>query len=225
MHWQDPDLPAATPSAACVDVRYRIRCPALPVDHARDLRRALAEFWPWLENEPEAGIHAIHGAESGNGWLRPEDPDARLALSRRTRLAVRLPRSRLEAAAQLCGATLQVGADAIAVGEMRTHALQPHATMFARYIAIEADLEEEFLRLCSAQLQAAGIQAPRMLAGRCHAVRDDGAARRCRSLMLDGLDPEPSLRLQQQGLGPARLLGCGIFLPHKSIAPVAAARE
>lgn len=221
MHWQDPDLPAAAPpAAACVDVRYRIRCPSLPVDHARNLRRALTGFWPWLEDEPEAGIHAIHGAESGNGWLRPEDPDARLPLSRRTRLAVRLPRSRLEAAAQLCGATLEVGADALAVGDMRRHDLQPHATMFARYIAIEAEDEEEFLRACAAQLQAAGIQVPRMMAGRCHPVRDDATTRQCRSLMLDGLDPEPSLRLQQQGLGPARLLGCGIFLPHKSIAPV-----
>ncbi|MDE0301598.1 MAG: type I-MYXAN CRISPR-associated protein Cas6/Cmx6, partial [Gammaproteobacteria bacterium] len=35
------------------------------------------------------------------------------------------------------------------------------------------------------------------------------------------LDPEQSVNLQRQGLGPERLLGCGLFLPHKSIAPVA----
>jgi hypothetical protein len=38
--------------------------------------------------------------------------------------------------------------------------------------------------------------------------------------MLHALSPEQSLRLQQHGLGPQRLLGCGIFVPHKSAAAV-----
>ncbi|PIV74684.1 MAG: hypothetical protein COW56_04530, partial [Rhodocyclales bacterium CG17_big_fil_post_rev_8_21_14_2_50_68_7] len=39
-------------------------------------------------------------------------------------------------------------------------------------------------------------------------------------LMLHGLSPEDSLRMQSSGLGTNRTLGCGIFIPHKSIAPV-----
>ena len=42
------------------------------------------------------------------------------------------------------------------------------------------------------------------------------------SMMLHGLGPEQSLRLQQRGLGPHRLLGCGLFVPHKSAAAVGA---
>jgi CRISPR/Cas system CSM-associated protein Csm4 (group 5 of RAMP superfamily) len=38
--------------------------------------------------------------------------------------------------------------------------------------------------------------------------------------MLADLKPEESLRLQQQGLGPHRLMGCGIFIPHKGIDAV-----
>ncbi len=224
MHWQDPDLPQTPPATSnSLDIRYRIRCTALPVDHAHELRQALTEVWPWLSEEPQAGIHAIHGAESGNGWIRPEDPDARLALSRRTRLSLRLPLHRMEEAAQLRGATLHIGPDTLEIGEARPHKLQPHATVFARYVALEAEEEEDFLRQCEVELQALDVQAPRMLAGRLHTVRDGATTLQCRSLMLDGLLPHASLQLQQQGLGPARLLGCGLFLPHKSIAPIAAA--
>jgi hypothetical protein len=40
------------------------------------------------------------------------------------------------------------------------------------------------------------------------------------SLMLHGLTAVDSLRLQERGLGRHRLLGCGIFVPHKSAAAV-----
>jgi hypothetical protein len=40
------------------------------------------------------------------------------------------------------------------------------------------------------------------------------------SLMLHALPPDQSLRLQHHGLGVHRLLGCGIFVPHKSAAAV-----
>lgn len=223
MHWQEEDAPPPRVAPDVVDIRYRIRCKALPVDHARDLRSALLAVWPWLADEPLAGVHTIHGAESGNGWIRPDDPTAYLPLSRRTRLALRLPYHRLEEARELSGITLQVGPDPMVIEDSRLHPLQAQGTVFARYVAIETENEEEFLSLCAEQLQAIGIEAPRMMAGRTHPVAGSGRALLCRSLMLDGLDPEQSVSLQRQGLGPERLLGCGLFLPHKSIAPVAAA--
>ena len=40
------------------------------------------------------------------------------------------------------------------------------------------------------------------------------------SLMLDGLSPAHAQQLMEQGLGPHRLWGCGLFIPHKSAAAV-----
>lgn len=222
MHWQEPDTPppaSATPDV--LDVRFRVRCQALPVDHAHALRRALLTACPWLAEEPLAGIHTIHGASSGNGWMRPDDPTSYLPLSRRTRLALRLPKTRLAHAQALCGASLEIGPDRMEIMDARLYPLQPTGTVFARYVAIEAEAEEAFLQRCEEQLRADDIAAPRMMAGRMHLVTDETRGLACRSLMLDGLDAEQSLRLQQNGLGPHRLLGCGLFLPHKSIAPVA----
>jgi hypothetical protein len=42
------------------------------------------------------------------------------------------------------------------------------------------------------------------------------------SLMLHGLSVADSLRVQRAGIGPHRLLGCGIFVPHRSAAAVGA---
>ena len=116
---------------------------------------------------------------------------------------------------------MQIGPDPMAIEDNRLHPLQAQGTVFARYVAIENEDEEEFLGLCAGQLKEIGIEAPRMMAGRTHLVAGGEGALHCRSLMLDGLEPEQSVDLQRQGLGPERLLGCGLFLPHKSIAPVA----
>jgi hypothetical protein len=40
--------------------------------------------------------------------------------------------------------------------------------------------------------------------------------------MLSGLNAAQSLRVLRQGVGPHRLLGCGLFVPHKSAAAVGA---
>jgi hypothetical protein len=38
--------------------------------------------------------------------------------------------------------------------------------------------------------------------------------------MLHGLRARDSLRVLEQGLGEHRLMGCGVFVPHKSAAAV-----
>ncbi len=43
---------------------------------------------------------------------------------------------------------------------------------------------------------------------------------RARSLMVAALSADASLALQQRGLGDGRLLGCGLFVPHKGIEAV-----
>jgi hypothetical protein len=46
---------------------------------------------------------------------------------------------------------------------------------------------------------------------------------RTRSLMLRVATPAQSLALQRQGLGEARKLGCGLFIPHKDVGDLRAA--
>ena len=59
-----------------------------------------------------------------------------------------------------------------------------------------------------------------MLGGITHTMNFPDGQVFTRSLMVADLEPEQSIRLQQIGLGEGRRIGCGLFLPHKGIAPV-----
>ncbi len=56
-----------------------------------------------------------------------------------------------------------------------------------------------------------------MLCGRDVTLATPQRSYRTRSLMLTVATPAQSLALQRQGLGEARKLGCGLFIPHKDV--------
>ena len=64
-----------------------------------------------------------------------------------------------------------------------------------------------------------------MMSGRANHLRFPDKTLTTRSLMIDGIDPIESVRLQQQGLGGGRIFGCGLFLPHKGIDAVNETQE
>ncbi len=205
-----------------VDAVFAISCRSLPVDHAYALSQAIQSALPWFALEPAAGLHTIHGAGSGSGWMRPEEPDALLHPAQRAKLALRLPRQRLDDAARLAGSTLQVAGHALCVGKLAVRPLSRITTLFSRYVTYVtmdgpgAD-EAQFLAAAAGQLGALGMRPAEMLCGRTTLVVTPTRTLQTRSLMLAGLSLEHSLLLQQRGLGAERKLGCGLFIPHKDI--------
>jgi len=201
-----------------VDAVFSISCRSLPVDHAYALSQAIQAELPWFAAEARAGLHLIHGADSGSGWMRPEDPNALLQLSRRTRLMLRLPQHRLGDAGALLGRTLDVAGHALRVEKLAQRPLSRITTLFSRCVMMpDCGDEADFLLAAAAQLGALGIQPRKMLCGRTTAIATPGRTLLARSLMLAGLTLEQSVLLQQHGLGAERKLGCGLFVPHKDI--------
>jgi len=201
-----------------VDAVFAIACPSLPVDHAYALQQAIQEALPWFAQEPQAGLHTVHGAASGSGWMRPEGADALLQLSHRAKLALRLPAHRAQEAAALVGRTLQVAGWPLRVERMTLRPLSRITTLFSRYVVLAEGDEVAFVGAASAELGALGIRAERMVCGRVTPVATPERTYQARSLMLAGLALEQSLLLQQSGLGAGRKFGCGLFIPHKDIA-------
>jgi len=204
--------------ADIVDAVFAIACRSLPVDHAYALQQAIQEVLPWFAQEPHAGLHTVHGAASGSGWMRPEGADALLQLSHRARLALRLPAHRTVDAAALVGRTLQVAGWPLHVEKMALRPLSRITTLFARCVVLDAPDEAAFVSTATDELGALGIRAERMVCGRMTTVTTPDRAYQARSLMLAGLTLEQSLLLQQSGLGTGRKFGCGLFIPHKDIA-------
>jgi CRISPR-associated protein Cas6 len=201
-----------------VDAVFAIACRCLPVDHAYALQQAIQDALPWFAQEPRAGLHTVHGAASGSGWMRPEGADALLQLSHRARLALRLPRHRLEDAAALLGRTLQVAGWPLHVEKMALRPLSRITTLFSRCVVLDALDEAAFVIAATGELGALGIKPASMVCGRVTLVATPERTYQARSLMLAGLALEQSLLLQRSGLGTGRKLGCGLFIPHKDIA-------
>jgi CRISPR-associated protein Cas6 len=201
-----------------VDAVFAIECRSLPVDHAFALSEAIQAALPWFAEEPLAGLHTVHGAASGAGWQRPEGGDALLQLSRRTRLVLRLPANRLADAGALAGRTLEVAGWPMRVGRLSPRPLVRIASLFSRSVIFEDAADEPwFLAAAAEALRALGVEASTMLCGRDVTLATPERAYRTRSLMVTVATPAQSLALQRQGLGEARKLGCGLFIPHKDV--------
>lgn len=219
MYWEDTKNPEefVVPDDV-VDVVFGISCRCLPVDHAFALSQALTAVLPWLGGE--GGIHPVLVAGSGNGWMRPENPNDLLYPSRRTKLALRVPQARVRDAEQLSGKILDVAGHSLRVEKSTIKRLSAITTVFSHFVVAPEGDEQRFMQAVAGELAGFGVRPKKMLCGKETIINAAGEFVRTRSLMLADLAVEESVLLQQRGLGPLRHLGCGLFIPHKDINEV-----
>ena len=202
--------PSRSPQRTVVDLALELGGHSLARDHSLALWRALERALPWLGEDDETAVFPIRAARLTGG---------RLALNRRSRLMPRLSQERVPAALALCGMRLDLGGDAIEPGRAMTRALIPHDTVYAYRVATGDAEEMAFVRAAARELEALGVGGD-LICGRRSASRGPAGEIVGYSVMLTGLKPVESLRLQTAGLGGHRKLGFGIFVPHRSTAAV-----
>lgn len=200
-------------AGAVVDLSFTLTGRAVAEDYADPLWQALRGALPWLEAEASVAVHPLLGTSPGQA--------GELYLSRRTRLILRLPAQRVEDARKLSGARLTVGGDEVAVGEAVVKPLWAAAVLYSSFVHVGAADEAAFMAECLRQLAELGVET-RLMAGKARGMAVDGRRLEGFSLMLHGLEEDASLRVQRQGLGAERKRGCGVFVPHKSVAAVGA---
>lgn len=208
-----------------VDLVYSIKCKCLPLDHAFAFSGAIRAQLPWIDDEPAAGVHLIHGAESGNGWMRPEDADNELLyLSRRSRMTLRVPDHRVDEAHQLTGKTLDIAGHSLEVGKAKVKLLSTLPTQFARYVvmpgSVDSGDEDAFMQYVVDEMRVLGLPVRKMLCGLPHSIRHPDGDIQTRSVMLADLEVEEAVTLQRHGVGQHKHIGCGLFMPHKGIRAV-----
>ncbi len=216
--WQDEeDVEYQIPDDV-VDLAFSIECTSIPVDHAHALSSAILEILPWLVDEPEAGLHLIYGGASINGWQAPESPDEPILLSKRTKLRIRLPKTRIEDASELCGKTLDISGHKMEIGEAKSMLLVNSNTLFSRHIASDIEEDEEtFTQRMIEELHALGLNFTKILSGRDHPLAGPGDPINTKSLMVSGLSAQDAVKLQISGVGPYQHMGIGLFVASKSI--------
>ena len=227
LFWREADEPDTRFEVTdeVFDLVFRLRGSKLRIDHAYELAEALRSHFK-AETFARIGVHGVRMAGSGNGWNRPQQTDTEMPLSRRARLAIRLQREDHDEVAGISDQTLKLGRQQLDIGVSSIRKLSSMASLYARAVCCDPDQSEpDFLAQVAADLQGLNINVTRMICGRSGEIRRNGGALFTRALMVADLKPEESVCLQQRGLGEARLLGCGLFVPHRGIDPVYTAQE
>lgn len=203
-------LPDAA-STSMVDVVFSLDDGTLGDDHACALSQAVRRVLPWFDEEPEAGILPLSGLARGDGQR---------FVGRRSRLVLRVPHRRRVSADFLAGARLDLDGVELRVGAGSVRPLLPaRGVVYSHFVSVGTADEIEFVVRCTALLAQRGLQ-PQLITGKAREMRGTEGAVRGFSLMLHGLRPAESLAVQETGLGGHRALGCGIFVPHKSVVAV-----
>ena len=187
-----------------IDLAFRLIGSTVPVDHGYALYAALSRVVPDLHNTAPVGVQPIRGVYSGNGDLR---------LSDSSRLVLRLPDGDIQLYLKLAGKVLDVAGHRLSIGVPEVRTLSPVARLRARLVTIKGFLEAaHFLAAVRRQLDNLKVAcAPMVGQRRTFRVRDKQVVGF--EVMAVGLAPEDSIRLQENGLGGRRKMGCGVFVP------------
>lgn len=196
-----------------IDLQFDLVGATIPADSAMLLSRALLGVLPWLDKDQGVGIQLLKGAETNSG-------DATVNINRRTKLFLRVPKTRVPDTEILVGRALDLGGHPLQVGTFKTRAFTPFSNIYAHFVDTGSAGEEQFVQEVMRELDGHFQLRCGFICGKQKTLRGPDGVLHGYSLMLHDLPPHKSLRLQDEGMGHNRLLGCGIFIPHKSIAPV-----
>ena len=231
-------------SAEMVDVVFELEAGTVAPDHADALASALRQALPWLDDEPRAGILPLSGLGRGEGLsyvgrrsrLVIRMPIHRSAgilplsglgrgdglsyVGRRSRLVIRMPIHRSAGADSLCGRALDIDGEPLGIGRSSLRPLLPVTeVVHSHFVSFGTADEIEFLAACRAELAQRRIGGE-PVTGRARRMHSAAGEVHGFALMLHGLKRAESVAIQETGLGRHHLLGCGLFVPHKSIAAV-----
>jgi len=224
MFWNEEEKPENFKAPDnVIDLSFKVTCRQIKLDHAWALTDALNEVLPWFNDEPQSAIHHIYIPQSGNGWVRSDDfADEIIQLSRRTRLKIRIPVSKLEETKSLTGKTISIDGHQLTFGQSDQYLLSTLTTIVARHVHIPEtdDDEEAFLLAVKKQINAMDINVRKMLCCKSHQLKTPEGIIKTRSLMIADITAEESIRLQENGVGHYYSYGCGVFIPQKGITAV-----
>lgn len=213
MTWSFPEYKPEEYTPRLIDLQFDLVGTTIPAENAQLLADALLALLPWLGDDPGTGIQHLKGAETNMG-------DAALNINRRTKLFIRVPKTRVADMQQIVGKTLQLGGHALTLGRFKTREFTPFANIYAHFVDTGSATEEQFVQDVMRELDGRFQLRCGFICGKQQSLQSASGPLHGYSLMLHDVPRHKSLQLQDEGIGRNRLLGCGIFIPHKSIAPV-----
>jgi CRISPR-associated protein Cas6 len=209
-----------------VDLHFPVMGMSLPTDHGYTLYAAISAVLRQVHAKATLAIGPISGQYAGNGILHLD--------SRRSRLRLRLPAEQIATVLPLAGKMLDVAGHKIRLGVPQVRALVPAPNLIARMVTIKKSNHEDpsktkkymepaaFLEAVQRELLRLGVHGepgiplitsgPRSGQLRRKILRIKSKCVVGFTLQVMGLTAEESIRLQENGLGGRRKMGCGFFV-------------
>jgi CRISPR-associated protein Cas6 len=187
-----------------VDLCFSIRGETVPVDHGFDLYSCISRILPLFHEAQDVAMKLIRGRYLGDGLL---------SLQPNSWLVFRLPSSGLSPYINLAGNTLDLKGHFIQIGVPKTKALIPAPALYSHLVTTRNGQDQErFLTEINRQLSEKGVKTKTHLGDRkTFTIHDKKVVGY--SVQLLGLSDEDSMKVQEQGLGGRRKMGCGFFEP------------
>ncbi|MGE3806166.1 MAG: type I-MYXAN CRISPR-associated protein Cas6/Cmx6 [Gemmataceae bacterium] len=211
-----------------IETQFPVLGETLPSDHGYALYGALSRLVPSLHSdEPPVRIGPVSGLYEGNGRLRLD--------RQRSRLRLRLAAEQIAVVLPLAGRSLDVDGCHIRLGVPQVRALVPAPSLVARMVTIKRSSRQDradtraymepasFLERVRRELDKLEISGdpgiplvddgPHAGKPRRHVMRIKDRRVVGFGLQVTGLTAEESIRVQENGLGGRKKMGCGFFVP------------
>lgn len=186
-----------------VDLWFPLVGQTLPADHGYGLYGAICRMLPGMHGSDWWGLHTVRGACSNPGVI---------ALPRHSRLGIRIVADQIINVLPLAGRQLEIDGHHVGLGSPTIQALAPSPALSARMVTIKDSTElEPFKDAVGRQLAELSITNETVEVGSRKIVTIDSYKIVGFSLRVTGLSPRYSIKLQEEGLGGRRRMGCGIF--------------
>jgi CRISPR-associated protein Cas6 len=201
-----------------IDVAFPVRGEALPTDHYYALYASMTrQVRAFHDTRLDIRFAPISGEKGERGLIRPHE---------RSRLRVRLPSELIGEVLPLAGRTLEVAGHSIHLGVPTVAPLSPVPLLAAKLVTFKHSTDPgRFLNVARQRLDEMGIGGepgiPLTQKGghagepRRQIIRVKGTRLIGFALQVNGLTAEESVRLQEQGLGGKKRIGCGFFVPYR----------
>ncbi|MDI6854367.1 MAG: type I-MYXAN CRISPR-associated protein Cas6/Cmx6 [Deltaproteobacteria bacterium] len=185
-----------------VDMCFPVLGKLLPVDHGFALYGAISRILPVTHEDREVGLKLLRGRYVGNGLLD---------ISPVSELILRLPANRLRPYLGLAGKKLEVAGHGLRVGVPHTRALIPAVALYSPLVTTKNGQEPvRFEKEVKSQMASLGLKG-RLHMGRRRTFQVHGKQVVGYEILVSELTAPESIRLQEQGLGGRRKMGCGFF--------------